>query len=38
MLRTSNHPEVRHDNFAAVAAWMARDPDSEIFITESSMN
>jgi hypothetical protein len=37
MLRTLNHPEVRHDDFAAVAAWMC-DPDSEIFITGSLMN
>jgi hypothetical protein len=38
MLQTSNHPEVRRDDFAAVAAWMTRDPHSEIFITGSSMN
>lgn len=38
MLRTPNRPEARRDDFAAVAAWMARDPDSEMFVTGSSMN
>jgi len=30
--------EARRDGFPAVAAWMARDPDSEMIITGSSMN
>jgi hypothetical protein len=38
MLRTSNRPEARGDGFAAVATWMARDPDSEMFIIGSLMN
>jgi len=33
-----DRPEARRDGFAAVAAWMARDPDSEMFVTGSSTN